>query len=58
MQKKIGIKIKNKTICPHCGSDSTICIGGSHYVKTGEGFGHEEIKIGYQCNKCNSVFVG
>lgn len=56
--EKAGHKTNDKMICPHCGSSNTICIGGSHYVKTGGGFGHEEIKTGYQCNECKGVFIG
>ena len=56
--QKIGIKIKNKMICPQCGSRNTTCIGGSHYVNTGEGLGHNDRKIGYQCNECKCVFIG
>lgn len=49
-------KIAGKIICPHCGSNNTNCFGGVHYVKTGEGMGHERIEIGYQCNDCHEVW--
>jgi hypothetical protein len=49
-------KIAGKIICPHCGISNTTCLGGTHYVKTGEGFGHEKIEIGYQCNDCSGVW--
>lgn len=57
MNYNIGYKIKDKTICPQCGSSNTNCLGGCHYVKTGEGMGHEEIKVGYQCNECKMTFI-
>lgn len=43
--QKIGVKTKDKMICPHCGSRNTSCIGGSHYVNIGVGLGHNETKI-------------
>ena len=51
-------EIAGKIICPQCGSNNTQSLGGAHYVKTGQGMGHERIEIGYQCNEksCGRVW--
>lgn len=52
------IQVNGKNICPYCGSNDVICDGGIHYQNTGEGMGHEEIKIGYHCNSCGAGLLG
>lgn len=51
------MKIADKHICPKCASSNTQCLGRAGYEKTGGGFGHERILIGYQCKDCSSVFT-
>lgn len=50
------MKIKDKVICTNCGSNKTQCLGGVHYVKTGEGMGHERRTTGYKCNSCGNTW--
>lgn len=52
------IQINGVNICPNCGSSNVVCCGGVHYQKTGDGFGNEEIKIGYRCVSCGAALFG
>jgi hypothetical protein len=42
---------RNKA-CITCGGRNTTCTGNAGYKKTGDGFGHEKIMVGYMCNDC------
>lgn len=51
-------KIGDKVICPQCGSNHTICLGGAHYVfnSNPKGMGDKHIEVGYQCKDCGNVW--
>jgi hypothetical protein len=49
-------KIAGKIVCPGCAGANVKDLGGVHYVKTGEGFGHEKVQTGHQCKDCGRVW--
>lgn len=49
-------KVNGHTVCNECASKNVTCLGHGGYKKTGEGYGHEKVVMGYKCNDCKLVW--